>query len=154
LWGFQPNDGHVNWELQESGPSQNFPLTNVVEFALTATSPNGHYSLGGLTGLPPNDMIPLDEVVNFNFANQSWHNQTLSGQFDSGQAQYVPTFGRDGVVLFFGGDGTLSGLDTILVYDIHSSTFFQQPATNAPIGRSIFCSVGVGTNLTNSSYEM
>jgi hypothetical protein len=155
LWGFKPDGGYVNWELQETGPTQDFPLTGVVEYSLTATSPTGHYSLGGYVELQQ-ETITLDSMVDIDFANQSWSNQTLSGQsFFYGEAQYVPTFGQEGVVLFFGGYGSLSGLDTIMVYDIHSNMFFEQPATNAPISRTTFCSVGAGmTGSAHSSYEM
>lgn len=169
LWGFKAGDGHVIWELQEDETSQNFPLTSNVAMALTATSSTGHYNLGGFISFLQGYSIgalALSDMVNFNFANQSWSNQTVSGQhFVYGEAQYVPTFGQEGVVLFFGGSwpsdasvgvsSSLVGLDTILVYDIYSNTFFKQPATNAPISRSTFCSVSSGANTsTNSSYEM
>jgi hypothetical protein len=154
LWGFQLDNGHANWELQDTGPSQNFPLTSVVQHALTATSPKGHYNLGGRVYSSSDVWIYLEEVVEFNFANQSWTNRTLSGQYSYGDAQFIPIFGQEGVVLFFGGDGSMSGLDNILVYDIHTNMFYNQPATNAPLGRTSFCSVVAGTNSTNSSYEM
>jgi hypothetical protein len=173
LWGFKPGDGHANWELQQTGPTQSFPLTSNVAGALTATSPTGHYSLGGYINFQQEpgqgnliQQLALTDMVDFNFANQSWSNQTVSNQhFVFGEAQYVPTFGQEGVVLFFGGkwpsDAILEdssspgGLDTILVYDIHSNTFFKQPATNAPTSRFAFCSVAAGTNASaNSSYEM
>jgi hypothetical protein len=169
LWGFKPGDGHANWELQEVGPTQDFPLSSNIGGGLTATSPAGHYNLGGYISFGPDNAIEqeaLTDMVDFNFANQSWYNQTISGQhFLFGQAQYIPTFGQDGVILFFGGkspsdtsttgSSSVSRLDTILVYDIHSNTFFQQPATNAPVGRFSLCSVAAGTNTSaNSSYEM
>jgi hypothetical protein len=169
LWGFKPGDGNANWELQEVGPTNDFPLSSNVAGGLTATSPKGHYNLGGYVTLGPDtsvNLLALTDLVDFNFANQSWYNQTISGQhFLWGQAQYVPTFGQDGVILFFGGkwpsdtstggSSSVSRLDNILVYDIHNNAFFQQPATNAPVGRFSFCSVASGTNASaNSSYEM
>jgi hypothetical protein len=173
LWGFELGDGHVNWELEQAGTTQNFPMTSVLDSALTATTLTGHYCLGGAVNylLTENsqeyiDLLGLSDMVNFNFDNQSWYNQTVPGYYiSSGEAQYVPIFGQEGVILFFGGNwpsdanvagyDSLVGLDTILVYDVNSNTFFKQPATNAPISRINFCSVTVGTNASsNSSYEM
>ena len=173
LWGFEPGDGHANWALDQVGPTENFPLTSVASACLTATSSTGHYSLGGAISyfLEENDqtyieLLGLSDMVDFNFANQSWYNQTFPDYHIAlGEAQYVPTFGQEGVILFFGGNwpsdanvggfDSIAGLDTILVYDIDSNTFFMQPATNAPISRAGFCSVAAGINASsNSSYEM
>lgn len=170
LWGFKTgNDGHANWELQEVENAQSFPLTSNKAGALTATSPTGHYSLGGYINFDSGSLA-LTDMVSFNFTDQLWLNQTNSGldpyhHFIHGRGQFVPTFGREGLVLFFGGnwpsDGTvwsssaIIGLDTILVYDIFSNTFFKQTATNPPTGRFAFCSVAAGTTASaNSSYEM
>jgi hypothetical protein len=169
LWGFEPGYGSVNWELEQTGPTQNFPLTSVIHGALTATSTTGHYSLSGAISYLGNGyigLLGLSEMVNFNFANQSWYNQTIPGYYiNAGEAQYVPTFGQKGVILFFGGNwasdadvggfSPIAGLDTILIYDIHSNTYFKQPATNAPISRLSFCSVAAGAYASsNFSYEM
>lgn len=169
LWAFEPQaDGSANWELEQGGTTQTFPLTSNVRGGLSATSSTGHYNLGGFIDFAQgNDIgsVALPSMVDFNFANQSWSNQSLPDQYYiSGEAQYVPTFGQEGVILFLGGlwpsdasvaTGEFGGLDTILVYDIHSNTFYKQTATGAPISRYNFCSVGAGMNSSiNSTYEM
>lgn len=82
-----------------------------------------------------------------------------------GEAQFIPNFGDEGVLIFLGGDkpttqtyGTAAALvdmSTITIYDIKSKTFYDQPTTGsvAPKGRAVFCSVAAsGSNTT--SYEM
>jgi hypothetical protein len=77
LWGFQPNDntGAVNGVLQAVGSTANFPLNEVVAGALTATSSSNHYSLGGYSN---SDGAGLNQLISYNFTNQSWVNQTLT----------------------------------------------------------------------------
>ena len=157
LWGFKPqSNGSVVWEVQSSN------ITSNVAGASTATSPAGHISLGGYrvarqAGSPGNlRYIAMEEVLSFNFGNQSLYNKTLPGQqYLKGEAQYVPIYGKQGVILFFGGqtENSIFDLDSIIVYDIDTDTFFKQPASNAPSGRYSFCSVAAGGS-SNESYEM
>ena len=165
LWGFEPNNntGAIDWELQAVGSTATFPLNEVVAGALTATSPTNHYSLGGYSNFATTG---LSQFISYNFANQSWTNQTQAGNYYiGGRGQYIPSFGAGGIVLFFGGtwptDGnatstaSLAGFNTVLVYDIASNTLFSpQQTTNPPSNRFNFCSVGAGAGSANSSYEM
>ena len=172
LWAFTPNDdGKVTWELEQAGTTQQFPLTSNIAEGSSATSATGHYNLGGFVTFVDSsnyvESIAINSFANFNFGNQSWWNETAGIQgeyFIFGEAQYVPSFGEDGVILFIGGkdpsDGAvvsnsaIAGLDNIMVYDVNSNTFYKQPTTGAPIGRFAFCSVGAGMNSTASTYEM
>ena len=169
LWGFKPqSNGSVKWESQSSTiNAQSAILTSNVGGGLSATSPTGHYNLGGfiaLSEIDEKDAFALEEMLSYNSGNQSWYNLTLDGQhYMLGEAQYIPIYGAQGVILFFGGfwpadhsvesQSSVASLDTILVYDIHTNRFFKQQASNAPPGRAMFCSVAVGAS-NNESYEV
>ena len=163
LWGFKPqSNGSVEWKSQSSTM-----LASNVGGGLSATSLTGHYNLGGFIALSEDnesDAFVLEEMLSYNSGNQSWYNLTLAGQhYVLGEAQYVPVYGAQGVILFFGGFwpsdssveslSSVASLDTILVYDIHTNRFFKQQASNAPPGRALFCSVAAGAS-NNESYEM
>jgi hypothetical protein len=165
LWGFKPqSNGSVEWKSQSSiiNP-QSAALASNVAGGLSATSPTGHYNLGGFNGTEI-DGFALEEMLSYNSGNKSWYNLTLAGQhYMWGEAQYVPIYGAQGVILFFGGfwpwdrsvesPSSLATLDTILVYDIHTNRFFKQQTSNPPPGRVVFCSVAAGAS-NNESYEM
>jgi hypothetical protein len=173
LWGFKPqSNGSVDWVSQSSATNpQSAGLVSNIAGGLSATSPTGHNNLGGFIDLPDvvnvNDGVgglALEEMFSYNSGNQSWYNLTLAGQhYMWGEAQYVPVYGAGGIILFFGGywpsdrsvglPSSLTTLDTILIYDIHTNRFFKQPASNPPPGRALFCSVAAGA-ANNESYEM
>jgi hypothetical protein len=174
LWGFKPSsDGSVKWEIQNFSPnSQSATLgKSPTGGALKATTPTGHYALGGYiewVNVQPDGAfyaeLAMEQFFTYNSGNQSWFNNTLPGQhYLHGEGQYVPIYGEEGVILFFGGAwptdrtvdgrGALKGLDNILVYDIHTNRFYNQPATNPPEIRELFCSVSTGIG-NNGSYEM
>lgn len=121
LWAFEPqSDGSVTWALEQGVTTQSFPLTTNVVGGLTATSSTGHFNLGGYMDVLPKT-VALSSMVNFNFASQSWTNQTIEQHFLLGEAQYVPNFGEEGIILFFGGQwpsdtsvGALSALVSTL----------------------------------------
>jgi hypothetical protein len=170
LWGFEYSDnGAVNWQLEALGSTVTFPLDEVVISSLTATSSTNHYSLGGYSN---SDSLGLDEFITYDFANNSWTNQSLPNStpnkyYTMGRGQYISAFGDKGVILFFGGvwpstsngfqdQNSLANLNTVLIYDVASNTFFnpQQTTGTAPLNRWRFCSVGAGNGTVNSSYEM
>jgi hypothetical protein len=165
LWGFTPqNNGNVDWgpQLPSTNPQSAGLMSNIVG-GLTATSPTGHYNLGGFIQSSATWMA-LEEMFSYNVGNRSWYNLTLTGQhYMWGEAQYVPIYGAKGVILFFGGfwpsdrtvesPSSVANLDTILIYDIHTDRFFKQPASNPPPSRYKFCSVAAGAS-SNESYEM
>ena len=163
LWGFKPqSNGSVEWESQQSAV-----LASNIAGGLSATSPTGHYNLGGFINLSndvENKGFGLDEMLSYNSGNQSFYNLTLAGQhYMWGEAQYIPIYGAQGVILFFGGfwpsddsvdsPSSLATLDTIVVYDIHTNRFFKQQASNPPPGRAYSCSVAAGAS-NNESYEV
>jgi hypothetical protein len=171
VWGFPAdNNGTTNWEPQQQMVVSSALSGQVVAGALTANSPTAHYNLGGATNSA--DAL-LDELLVYTYSNQSWTNGTLPGKYYMwGQGQYIPAFGNDGIILFFGGlwptaeeygdINARAGLASVLVYDIETETLFDpQPTSSivnsttiAPPERYLFCSVGAGNGTGNSSYEM
>lgn len=106
----------------------------------------------------------MEQLVTYDYKTQIFNNETRPFHAYGGEAQFVPQYGEEGVILFFGGiqraDRTIStdgvgvaNLSTIQVYDVHTDTFYNQTATNAPMERYEFCSVGV-SNVQNNSHEM
>jgi hypothetical protein len=135
---------------------------------LTASSSTNHYSLGGVTN---SNGQGFDGLVSYNFPNRTWSNQTIGQYYTFGRGQYIPAFGEEGIVLFFGGiwqpenaasaqdTAALNMFDMVLVYDIYSNTLFNPQQTTSSTGSSIlrrmrFCSVGAGNDTGNSNYEM
>jgi hypothetical protein len=167
-WGFQPqDDGSVSWTIN-TGDS-NGPAANVQTLeGQYVTTPDAHFIYGGYYEyyLLTNDVhgLALDQMFISNFTSDKYENTTLSSNLRiDGEGQYVPVFGTDGVILYFGGQ-TPTGphmvqsnpaeLDIVTVYDIGSNTFYEQATTNAPPTRINFCSASVGTPGKNGTYEM
>lgn len=171
VWGFTPpENGYVNWSLQYAKSiSDSFPLNSSVEYALTVSSDKKHYSLGGsvtydvgANGVP--EQMVMEGLVTYDYATQKFDNVTQPPPYRlMGEAHFLPNYGVEGVLLFFGGRDpvdrsvkslNIAALDTVQVYDIHTDTFHIQTTTGvSPEGRFTSCSVGV-SNAQNSSYEM
>ena len=180
LLRFEPNtQGAVNWELQTVGPTATFPLDNMMIASLAAFYSNGPLCLGGNRDYNSSGTadayvieVVVDEVVSYNFANQTWNSQSVPQSLPTkfyigGQGQYFPNLALQGVNIFSGDYGPSDGgvaaaggvndiasLNSIVVYDVQSNQLFTQFASSAPIGRFEFCSVGVGNNSASSTYEM
>jgi hypothetical protein len=98
LWGFKPqSNGSVNWMSQSSTLNHHSATwSSNIEGGLTATSPKGHYNLGGFANGGAENEWALGEMFSYNPANQSWYNLTLTmaeQHFIWGEAQYIPIYG-------------------------------------------------------------
>lgn len=173
VWGFKPDavaDGTVTWsEVYSKELTTTFPYVSNAENALSASSDKKHYSLGGSIGFLFNNSdtssrgeLSMNQFLTYDYATQTFENKTHPTHYIQGEAQYVPTYGEEGVLVFFAGktptdrnvaDDNFADTGIILVYDIHNDKFYNQSATNAPVGRYNLCSVGAG-NAGNNSYEM
>jgi hypothetical protein len=108
-------------------------------------------------------------MVELDFESSQWSNITTAGQYSSsgmstdGAAQFVPSFGKAGILILLGGNAPLSSFDTgktlrpmsnITIYDPFSKLWYSQTASgDVPASRSDICIVGAQS--TNSStYEM
>ncbi|KFY47081.1 hypothetical protein V495_02105 [Pseudogymnoascus sp. VKM F-4514 (FW-929)] len=173
VWGFTPAvDGSVKWTDKFSKKlDSSFPLISSNWDALTASSGSNHYALGGVIIFntePDNpdaivfQQMAMEQFVTYDYKTQTFKNQTHSQHAYGGEAQFVPQYGEEGVVLFFGGiqlpdksfqlDNQAANLSMIQVYDIHTGAFYNQTATNAPIGSFIFGgSTGKSTSQSNGT---
>jgi hypothetical protein len=157
-----------------------FGSSNRTEFPFTrkfgglwAYSDNAYFNLGGIgasttdpefSGLDPNyqftesGLFVLDEKRNF------WVNHTMDSNRVHGEAQFIPLFGKDGVVVFIGGDkptaqsytlaAALMPMSTVTIYDVEKRIFYDQSTSGeVPVDRSVFCSVAVRGSAANA-YEM
>lgn len=136
-----------------------------------ASSNKKYYSLGGTItydvttngaeGIPT--QMVMEDFVIYDYGTQKFSNVSRTTPHSlAGKAQFVPQYGKEGVVLFLGRKNPvdrgaasldLADLGSIQVYDVYTDTFYTQAATNAPTGRYSFCSVGA-SNEETSSYEM
>ncbi|KFY47383.1 hypothetical protein V494_00008 [Pseudogymnoascus sp. VKM F-4513 (FW-928)] len=173
VWGFKPDDkpdGTVTWSEQYSKElTPTYPYVSSVENGLWASTEKKHYSLGGSIGFLFNASDPssrgelsMNQFLIYDYETQTFENKTHPAHYIQGGAQYVPSYGEEGVLIFFGGktptdrnvaDDNLADTGIILVYDIHNDKFYNQSATNAPVARFNLCSVGAG-NAGNNSYEI
>ncbi|OBT84970.1 hypothetical protein VE02_06663 [Pseudogymnoascus sp. 03VT05] len=173
VWGFKPDDktdGTVTWTEQYSKVlTPTYPYISSVDNALWASSEKKHYSLGGSIGflfnasdLGSRGELSMNQFLTYDYETQTFENRTHPAHYIQGGAQYVPTYGEEGVVLFFGGktpvdrnvaDNNIGDMGIILVYDIHTDKFYNQSASNPPVGRYNLCNVGA-TNAGNNSYEI
>ncbi|KFZ17849.1 hypothetical protein V502_04382 [Pseudogymnoascus sp. VKM F-4520 (FW-2644)] len=163
VWGFTPEvDGKVEWtEKFSKSLESSFPLVSYNWDALTTTSGSKHYALGGAITFDEGlQQMAMEQLVTYDYKTQTFKNQTLPFHSYGGEAQFVPQYGEEGVILFFGGlqraDRSVSGDDgvqnisTIQVYDVHTGTFYNQTATNPPIGSFIFGGTA-GTSSSNTA---
>lgn len=173
VWSFQPDGrGGAAWTQNPAPASQGQPL-NAPFGASWVSTPAAFYSVSGTLvpeyGYGPNTTI--QGLVSYNFSSNIWSNTSSAGVSDSGyqvfgEGRYVPNFGPEGLLVFFGGSTppneqfgynkgtTLASLEKISIYDLQGDRWYRQNTTgDIPPVRSNFCSVGVAAP-NNSSYEM
>lgn len=185
VWGFTPNDGAVSWQkiydigIGHATTGSTFPGFTFTTGSLWTSTPTAYYGLGGyiigyadpaIAGL---GMTAVSGMVEYNFQEGLWTNSSDTGQNGyretgfsvHGEAIYVPIYGKDGVIVFIGGDAptsqpwvggsSLVEFSDITIYDISSGNYYQQTAIGSaiPLGRIQFCAAGAAA-ADNSSFEM
>ena len=172
LWSFKPDGaGSGTWsEALDTNDQAWGSLTRSVR-GLAAYGGDSAFVLSGVansqtsleTQDAPNDIL-LPGIVQFNmttkkFTNSSARGYTYNQTAQSGNAQYVPSFGPNGLFLFMGGfnitdnDDVGIPLDNIWVYEPVTDKWYNQTASgNVPMARREACIAGV--NSTNGTYEM
>jgi len=120
------------------------------------------FSLGGSS---PDIWSPQSGFVLFNDTSTQWTNKTSVGATSTGYwsnaaAVWASGFGSKGYLLFVGGTATESApgvssrdqlidMSTVTLYDINSSTWYQQPTTgDVPPARNSFCYTSATTTGT------
>ena len=170
LWSFTTENGGT-WRNIGQGFDQTFSSLTRGDFGTSSYGGNtGGFYLGGWhgqwtsqkTNIPDHTASP--GLVFYNFANQSWSNFSTAGFYDGtymgwhqGGSQFVPPFGKSGLLIAFGGRDFSGGSypwDNITVFDLATQQWFSQPTTevspgDTPQSRYRYCNVGKeGTNGT------
>ena len=169
MWSFPATGAkHGPWTVDSDQP-QNVSATFG---SLYATSSSTFYTLGGVASNGAGSAGTLWANPNIgilDFKSSKWTNESSAG-FGSGfaalgQAQYVPTFGTQGIIVYLGGfapssqaftantDGAtkLTDMSSVHIYDIASKNFLFQEATGSiPPGRWSFCMVGAEDSSQNT----
>ncbi|KAK1827120.1 hypothetical protein QBC39DRAFT_267664 [Podospora conica] len=166
LWSYDVLENQ--WD--SFGPSQQGPIQGVSYGAGVSVSQRGEgYYFGGLMSNasvpgwsgPP---VATSSLIKYNMDKNEWMN--ISGPTDGirraeGSMVFLPV-GDAGMLAYFGGiqdlsqNGTFEGqpLDQILLYDVLSSKWYNQPATgNVPEMRGRFCA-GATWAADQSSYNI
>lgn len=174
VWAFKPEDN--SWSERYAPDDDIWDTMTRATRCASAYTPKSGYCLGGYSGPwstdinTPTTNIPLGGMVEFDFETATWSNVSSVGSSQRGwtisqQMEYLPSYGKKGVLVAIGGhdlpeqeeheDGKdLRSMANITIYDINTSTWHSQNATgDIPYGRTKFCSVAVqGGN--NDTYEM
>ena len=117
LWQITPSGGTGRWKQSYVSPSTNFTNLVRVTSAIYASGNGLGFALGGLqsdaTGYNlfenayyDNNFVP--GMVIYNTSSQEWYNvssndYSYSGFALNGAAQFVPSFGPNGLLFVFGG---------------------------------------------------
>lgn len=177
IWTFQP-DGHggSQWNQYPAPATKDSSLSTIFGSS-TVYTPTAFYSLGG-TLVPPVIQgfqylanTSIQGLLSFTFSDNTWTNTSSvefapSGFSVLGEACFVPNFGKEGLLIFLGGESppnntyhyqnatALVDMATIPVYDIHTGAWYHQVATgDVPSGRTGLCAIGAPA-ADNSSFEM
>lgn len=177
IWAFKPDGkGHAPWEKLIGETDQLWNEISPAFGGLTAISNGSFYSLGGVDP-PVNEVfagVPTTTypgMAVFDDQSSHWKNISSSGYESQGygvlgQAEFIPIFGKNGTIVFVGGDAptgpswsycegsSLVDMGTVTIYDVESEKWLQQKTTgDIPRGRYAFCMVGAGETSTGS-YEL
>ncbi|OBT67305.1 hypothetical protein VE03_02745 [Pseudogymnoascus sp. 23342-1-I1] len=155
VWGFTPEaSGSVEWtEKFSKRLDSSFPLISNSWDALSTSSGSKHYAYSGSIHFDDGSTeMTMDQLVTYDYKTQTFKNETLSHHSYGGEAQFVPQYGEEGVIIFMGGiqrtdravasESSVPNLSIVQVYDIHTGKFYNQTTIEPPIGRYEFCSVG------------
>ena len=181
IWAFSPDkSGSGTWKENNSPTDDVFNNLTRSYGCGSTYSPTAGYCLGGYASehTTPNydgsgSTLALGGMQIFDFADKSWSNISSAGASASGWNvwpvfQYVPAYGRSGVIVLVGGDTPtnqndgndasgqepLRPMSNVTVYDIYNQRWLSQTATgDVPMGRLEPCFVGAQGG-DNSTYEM
>lgn len=174
LWEFHPTGDSGRWSEAFIPPSSNFSTLSRVQYA-TYSSGNGlGFALGGMqtggtTDSGDDVWYELPGLVIYNMTSSIWYNVsadglTFYGKTASGAAQYVPSFGPAGLLLYIGGktggdsplgwdSGGVFSTDAVYMYEPISQQWGSQKVSgDHPAQVENLCVVGVEGD--NDTYEV
>ena len=175
IWRFTANsEGGGSWSSEIPNDSDDFESMHLPSRACSATYKNIGFSFGGemfpdsdpdigAEMQPVQGMITLD-LESRTFSNESMPNVSPHGTLVGATAEYIPSFGPNGVIMLLGGYGyTLDvgsrkpehtrRFNNLTFFDPESREWYWQMATgDIPRPRLDHCSVGVKSG--RDTYEM
>ncbi|KAL2062572.1 hypothetical protein VTL71DRAFT_5644 [Oculimacula yallundae] len=176
VWSFPPDNATSDWSLRyRKGDTSSFGQMTSKAKGMTARSPKAFFHLGGFANTNSDTVFPPDGIeyaqsglLTFQNEGEVWTKDTLLTSQPSfmlnGEAQFVPLFAEEGVIVFIGGDrrtkqlyvagGSMVGRNTITLYDVGSKTFYEQKTRGPiPLQRNFFCSGGT-SGADNRTWEI
>jgi hypothetical protein len=177
IWALVPDDNGGGTWSEIYGPSDNiFNSLTRPNGGSPAFTPNAGYCLGGYVSewtspqtIGLGGYLLVAGLVSFNFKDSSWSNissamYSLNGFSAWVETQFVPSYGKTGVLLMVGGDAptsqnynagsALRTMTNITIYDTYTQQWYHQTATgDIPAPRLQFCIAGAQA-ADNSTYEM
>jgi hypothetical protein len=174
IWKFTADgSGGGSWQRQLPQNPDVFSQLTFSEDGAHATAGDTGFYIGGMASgwTEPGRAAtqPVPGVVSFNMSTNTWTNTSVApispfGTVANGVAEFVPTFGANGLVLVLGGttftlkpdsrppDG-VRDLRNVTFFDPVSQQWYWQIATGAvPSARQNFCIVSARSQ--NNTYEM
>ena len=160
LWAFEPDDmggGNFNTIFDPNASIWTTAHLTRPHWSLQTSATDKSLMLGGLDAAR---VMGLPGMVQFDMNTRSftnWSNAGVGQPVQSGQMQYVPSFGPEGIFLAFGGetvkDEELISFGMVPVFDPVTQTWYNQTTSgNTPKGRRDFCVAGIASN--NDTYEI
>lgn len=170
LWRFNADgEGGGSWGPETPSNPSFFRALQRSEGGAFVSTPDAGFHFGGLssssTSIAAAGHVP--GYVVFNYTTQSFSNETNApwsayGTLRGATAEYIPTFGPNGLIMLIGGSThALGNPEQLGMMDFQNLTFFdpvtkdwyyQSTSGTAPTRRVRHCSVGVGS--PNGTYEM
>lgn len=175
LWRFNPdNQGGGSWNTEIKPGHSTFLDFERSQGGVFVSTPESGFYFGGYSQATsdPTPAGPVPGFLEFNYANQTqaWTNHTDApyspyGTMAGGAAQYIPTFGDNGLVMLFSGgtytvgegvasdDVALQAFDTLYFMDpVTKKWYTQKTSGTPPAPRQWHCAVGAQGQ--NNTYEM
>lgn len=172
LWQFNPSGSSGRWTQAYISPSSIFSSLVRVTSSINAFGNGLGFSIGGsqsdstdgslFATIEESNLVPGMTI--YNITSQEWYNVSITDYSSSGftlggAAQYIPSFGPEGLLMLFGGQfGDSDSLqyamfDYMWMYEPVSKTWGRQSVTgNIPPTRNNPCVVGAQGD--NGTYEI
>lgn len=135
LWEFTPNSsGLGDWSPITPPPDSNYTLLSKTTGSLQASYNGLSFVLGGYVSV-----VPISGMVMFNESTQQWWNLSSTGyswqgEAVGGTAQFVPSFGPQGLLFVFGGsvNDVKVAFDYVFMFEPLSQQWRKQLTSGTP----------------------
>ena len=159
LWAFQTNnEGNVSWSPFISVEAPVWQTLVRPEQPLQAYGRDKAFAAGGFDPAIVKGMISFN-MDSHDLVNTTNANTTFSAGLSRGAMQYLESYGEEGIYILIGGArgaggaGSLIGMDTVLIFDPGTGSWFNQSTTGKiPEARMDHCAAAVSVNGSHDMY--